>query len=89
MSVIGLDIGEHSFRAIEIEKKKEGYQINNFGHFESSKINRSKIALNKDFHSNALKNFFNEFGFGTPNVILGLNDSNVFMRVLKLPKMND
>jgi type IV pilus assembly protein PilM len=89
MPVIGLDLGEHSFRAVELEIKKGSYTILNFGHFENPQLSRSKIGSKRDIYKSAIKNFFSEFGFSTPDVILGITDSNVFMRVITLPKMGD
>ena len=89
MPVIGLDLGEHSFRAVELEYKKDIYTILNFGHFENSQLSRSKLTEKKSIYINALKQFFSEVGFSTPDVILGLTDANVFMRVITLPKMSD
>jgi len=89
MLIIGLDLGEHSFRAVEMEYKKGVYSITNFGHFENPQLSRSKIGDKKDIYIGALKKFFSEVGFSTPDVVLGITDSNVFMRVLTLPKMND
>lgn len=89
MPIIGLDLGEHSFRAVELEIKKGSYTILNFGHFENPQLSRSKLSSKKDIYISAVKNFFSEFGFSTPDVILGITDSNVFMRVITLPKMGD
>ena len=89
MPIIGLDLGEHSLRAVELENKKGSYTVTNFGHFENPQLARSKIGEKKDTYIAALKNFFTETGFSTPDVILGLTDTNVFMRVIKLPKMDD
>jgi len=89
MPVIGLDLGEHSFRAVEMEYRKGIYTILNFGHFENPQLSRSNMTSKKDVYKSALKSFFSEVGFGTPDVILGIADANVFMRVLTLPKMSD
>lgn len=89
MPIIGLDLGEHSFRAVELEYKNGIYTILNFGHFENPQLSKSQIVSKKDLYVHALKNFFSEVGFSTPNVNLGISDYNVFMRVITLPKMND
>jgi len=89
MPIIGLDLGEHSFRAVELEYKKGIYNILNFGHFENPQLSRSVIGAKKDIYKNALKNFFSEVGFSTPDVVLGITDTNVFMRVITLPVMKD
>jgi len=89
MAIVGLDIGDKSFRAVELEVQKGNYNILNFGQFENSQLDRSKISSTKELYKSALKSFFSEFGFSTAGVIVGLSDANVFMRVLTLPKMND
>lgn len=89
MPIIGLDLGEHSFRAVELDYRKGIYTISNFGHFENPQLSRSNIGAKRDIYKSALKNFFSEVGFSTPDVILGITDSNVFMRVINLPNMSD
>ena len=89
MPIIGLDIGEHSLRAIEIENKKGVFNITNFGHFENPQLARNLLGERKDIYKNAIRSFFSEVGFSTPDVILGLTDANVFMRIITMPVMND
>ncbi len=89
MPIIGLDLGEHSFRAIEIEKKKGINTILNFGHFENPRLSKGSMEENKDVYIRALKDFFSEIGFSTPEVVVGLSESSIFMRILKFPNLND
>jgi type IV pilus assembly protein PilM len=90
MPVIGLDLGSHSFRAVELERKKNQIVLNKFGSYANPRLDLdSGNKDDTDLYSNALKDFFSETGFGTPNVVVGLDESQVFMRIIKIPQMND
>lgn len=90
MPIIGLNIGRSSFRAVELERKKDQIVVNKFGLYENLKLNLD--SDNKDdLHvaSASLQTFFSEMGFSSPDVVVGLNESSVYMRIIKLPLMND
>ena len=90
MTIVGLNLGKSSVRAIELEKKKDDIVVTNFGSYDNPRLNlesREKEDINS--FSNTLKHFFTEAGFSTPNVVSGLHESNLFMRVVKFPVMND
>jgi type IV pilus assembly protein PilM len=90
MPVIGLNLGKSSIRAIELEKKKEGLVVTNFGAYDNPRLNLDSTDKNDvDAFAESLKHFITEIGFNTPNVCIGLHESNVFMRVISLPQMND
>jgi type IV pilus assembly protein PilM len=90
MSVIGLNLGKSSIRAVELEKKKDSIYITNFGSYDNPRLNlESKDKNDTDAFASTLKSFFSEVGFSTPNVVIGLHESNIFMRVIKLPKMSE
>jgi type IV pilus assembly protein PilM len=90
MPVIGLDLGNHSFRAVELDRKKGQLVLERFGTYTNPRLNLDSTSKeDADLYSNALKDFFAESGFQTPNVVIGLNESQVFMRIIKLPRMND
>ncbi len=88
MSIIGLDLGKYSFRAVEIEKTKKGVLLKNFGAYENPKLNFDHEDLDDlQIYSDALHNFFSEIGFSTPHIIGGLEERNIFMRIIKMPKI--
>lgn len=90
MPVIGLNLGKSSIRAVELEKKKDVIYVNNFGSLDNPRLNlESKDKNDIESFASSLKNFFSEVGFSTPNVVIGLHESNIFMRVIKLPKMSE
>jgi len=90
MSAIGLNLGKSSIRAVELEKKKDGIYINNFGSYDNPRLNfESKEKNDVDAFADTLKHFISETGFTTPNVVIGLHESSIFMRVIKFPSMNE
>ncbi len=90
MPIVGLNLGKSSFRAVELESKKGGLVLNNFGIFESPALNlESTDEHDLDKFSAAIADFYNEVGFSTPEVVLGLDEVHVFMRIIKMPNMND
>ena len=82
-SVLGLDLGAYSFRAVEVDKSKKGNILLKSGAYENPKINDDKA------YSEALKSFVAESGFGTSKTITALEEKDVFMRVIDLPEMSD
>ena len=90
MPIVGLNLGKSSFRAVELERKKSGLVLNNFGIFESPSLNlESDAAPDVDKFAASISDFYNEVGFSTPDVVLGLDEMHVFMRIIKMPNMND
>ena len=90
MPVIGLNLGKSIIRAVELEKRKDGIYINNFGSYDNPRLNlESKDKTDTEVFASTLKSFFSEVGFSTPNVVMGLHESSIFMRVIKLPKMSE
>jgi type IV pilus assembly protein PilM len=90
MPIVGLDLGNHNFRAVQLEKKRDTILLTKFGEYENPKINfNSENKDDVEAYTEALKDFFTEMGFDTPEVIVSLNDSQVYMRIIKLPKMSD
>jgi len=90
MSIIGLDLGNTSFRALELDRKKNEIIIEKAGIYESSKLNFDSDAKEDiDAYASALKDFFSESGFTTPYVSIGLDERYTYMRIIKLPQMND
>ncbi len=90
MSVIGLNLGKSSIRAIELDSHDGSVIVNNFGAYDNPRLNLdSQEKTDIEGFTSSLSSFFSEVGFSTPNVVVGLHESNVFMRVIKLPIMSD
>lgn len=90
MSIIGLDLGNTSFRAVELDRKKDGLIVQKAAIYENPKLNFDSDAKEDiENYATALKEFFSESVFTTPNVSIGLDERYVYMRIIKLPQMND
>lgn len=90
MPIVGLNFGKTGFRAVELEKRKEGLGIANIGIYENSKLNfASSQKEDMDSISEHLSIFFKETGFNTSHVVMGLDENQVFMRIIKVPAMSD
>ena len=90
MPVVGLDLGTHSFRAVELEQEKDRIVLKNYGTYENPRINLgSESGDELQSYEDAIKTFFSEYSFSTPRVITSLPESEVFTRVISVPKMSD
>jgi len=90
MPIIGLDLGSHGFRAVEMEEQKGSITLRKYGFYENPKLSlQTKAQPDLDAYSAALRDFFAETGFTTPNVIVPLPESEVFTRVIQLPHMSE
>lgn len=90
MPILGLDLGRHSFRAVEVEKVKNESVLNKYGLYDNPKINIDSAEKNDlQVYSDALRDFVIESGFSTPHVVVALPENQVFMRIIKVPEMSD
>ncbi|MBU0534761.1 MAG: type IV pilus assembly protein PilM [Patescibacteria group bacterium] len=90
MPIIGLNIGKRSFRAVELDFKKDKIILNNFGNYSNPKVSMDPNSQDDlDMVSQSLEQFFSEVGFSSSDIITSVNETNVFMRIIKLPAMND
>jgi type IV pilus assembly protein PilM len=90
MPVIGLDLGKHSFRAVELEEKRDKAVITHYGTFENPRLNLdSEKPESTELYASAIRDFFTEVGFSTSRVVLGLEENNIFMRTIKIPEMSE
>ncbi len=89
-TVIGLDLGKHTFRAVEIERSKKGTILLRSGIYDNPKINLddAEKSSQKDY-ANAIRDFIRESGFSTSKVVIALEEKDIFMRVITVPKMSD
>jgi type IV pilus assembly protein PilM len=85
---IGLDLGSHSIKIVELQKVSNSPVLTNFAIFESDKL---KLDLGDEDSLNVyiskLKTYFEEVSFKSREVILSLPDTDVFVTVKILPKM--
>ena len=87
---VGLDLGSHTIRAVELDNIKGSVVLTRFGSYENPKISlESKTKEDLLTYTAALKSFFSEIGFSTPEVYTSLPESYVFTRVIKLPQMSE
>lgn len=90
MPIIGLDLGSHGFRAVEMEEQKGAIILRKYGYYENPRLNlQTSAQTDLNEYSSALKDFFSELSFSTPNVIVPLPESEVFTRVVQLPSMSE
>jgi len=89
MPIIGLNIGKRSFRAVELESKKDKLILTNFGTYINPKITAEPTTDDIRLMASSLEEFFSETGFSTSDVVLSVDETHIFMRIIKLPIMND
>lgn len=90
MPIVGLDLGSHSIRAVELEESKGGILLKRFGSYESPKLDYSSVSKqDQNTYADAVKHFFKEVDFSTPEVISAIPEYDVFTRVIKLPQMTE
>lgn len=90
MPIIGLDIGKKRFRAVELDKHKDSYILENFGTYGGQELSlnfSSEESINS--YASAIKDFIREHNFSTSNVVVALPEQDVFIRVIKTPKMSE
>lgn len=88
MASIGLDIGNHSIKCLEIKNISKQPTLVNFAIFESDKLKldfSNEDALN--LYILKIKEFISEMDLSSNEVNLSLSDSDVFLSVQTLPKM--
>ncbi len=90
MTFVGLDLGSHEFRAVELKENKKGQkELVTYAsapappHFLDSDAEVDWAAFSK-----ALEKFYNEADFTTRSVVSALPESRVFTRVISVPQMS-
>lgn len=91
MNFVGLDLGSHSLKAVELKKTKKGEKKELVG-YDSAPAPPQSLASEAEVDlvafSESLRNFFDEANFSTQNVAAALPESQVFTRVISVPQMN-
>lgn len=90
MSYIGIDLGSHSIKCVEVDLIAKNPTLVNFAIYESDKL-RLDLTNDESINSYALKlkEFFNELDFQTNEVSLSLPESDVYLNTKLVPKMSD
>ncbi len=90
MTHIGIDLGNHSIKCVEVGLVSKSPTILNFAIYESEKL---KLDFNNEeainLYSFKLKEFFKELDFPTNEVSLSLPETDVYLNVKVIPKMSD
>jgi type IV pilus assembly protein PilM len=90
MPIVGLDLGSHNIRAVEIGKTRKSNTIFNFDALDGLRLNlESDSEGDISEYSKTLKEFFFEAGFSTSNVVVGLSETGVFMKIIEVPLITD
>jgi type IV pilus assembly protein PilM len=88
-SVVGLDIGTTSLRAVELSSGNRGKPNLLRSHevlLQEGAVGRGEVVDEHAF-SAALKRLWSEGGFKSKNVVLGMGNQRIFARDLSVPKM--
>lgn len=89
MSNIGLDLGTHSIKVVELKQTNSSPLITNFAVFESEKLLFDLNVPEKlDFYVSKLRDYFSSVSFNSSDVNLTIPDSEVFLSVREFPKMS-
>lgn len=89
-SIIGLDIGSHSIKLVEIGRRKEEVALLAAGSIPTPP--KALLAINpEDLEAIALvvKKLWKETGAKTKNVNIALPESQVFTRVIDVPELSE
>lgn len=89
-SIIGLDIGSHSIKLVEIGRRKDELVLMAAGSIPTPP--KAILAINpEDLESIAtvVKKLWKESGAVTKNVNIALPESQVFTRVIEVPQLSD
>lgn len=89
-SIIGLDIGSHSIKLVEIGRRKEEVVLLAAGSIPTPP--KAILAINPDdleSIATVIKKLWKETGALTKNVNIALPESQVFTRVIEVPQLTD
>src|SRR5712692_9126405 len=89
-SMVGVDIGSSSVKAVELQGKKNDFQLVSLGYEglpPDSIVDGQIMELNSV--SNAIANIFNEHKIKTTKVAAGVNGHSVIVKNIVLPQMTE
>jgi type IV pilus assembly protein PilM len=88
-SVVGLDIGSHTIKIIELAKVHNGYQLVSAGSAPTPpKSLASNVSGDNEALAVAIKQLMKDAGTRTKEVNLSLPESQVFTRVISVPQLS-
>ncbi len=87
-TLVGLDIGSHSIRAVEATIGKDRPVVNNFGqiHLDPETVVGGVVKDDKAV-TTALRQLWASHGFGTKNVVLGVTHQQVIVRPIDIQNL--
>lgn len=93
MNFVGLDLGSYEFKAVELKKdKKDKKGEKALVTYSSALAPPHFLASDSEVdwaaYSKALEKFYTEAEFSTNNVVAALPESQIFTRVITVPKMS-
>lgn len=89
MRIIGLDLGNSTFKGVEMSDDKGNIVLRRFGVYENTSIsfNAEDDHSRKEYIA-ALRHFISESGFSVSDVVVSLPEDQVFTRVIQVPNMS-
>lgn len=86
----GLDIGSENIKLVELKKTANGLTVQSYGYIET-KVDATKTESSKDLEeiANLIRKLMKEAKTTSNRVVLGLPESVVFTRVIRIANMSD
>ena len=88
-SIIGLDIGSHSIKLVEIGRRKDEAVLLAAGSIPTAKSHPCGQSGRFGEYCNGGQKLWKETGAITKNVNIALPESQVFTRVIEVPQLSD
>lgn len=91
MDFVGLDLGSHTIKAVQLEKEKDGRRrLTAFGFASApARALASDSEVDLAAYAKSLKQFFAETNFSTRHVVTALPESQIFTRVITMPLLSE
>ena len=90
MNFVGLDLGSYEFKGVELKKEKGGKR--ELVTYSSAEAPPHFLASDSEVdwaaYSKSLEKFYGEAGFSTDKVVAALPESQVFTRMITVPRMS-
>ncbi|HUV47257.1 MAG TPA: type IV pilus assembly protein PilM [Candidatus Bathyarchaeia archaeon] len=84
----GLDIGSYSIKAVQVEKKRNQYNLVTFGEVKTPASLTSQAEIDKRAIVAAIKKLLLDAEISTKEVILSLSEASAFSQVIELPYLS-
>lgn len=91
MDFVGLDLGSHTIKAVQLKKEKDAeHCLVDFGFAPAPALALSSDSeIDFAAYSKALGQFFQDNKFTTRNVVAALPESQIFTRVIEMPLLSE